>query len=69
MIELILQNADTAFKESDEVSIKSFPLYIPRAILDLSFFVIVTAVGLGVVFGLIEDTFSELRNEKVSVIL
>ena len=33
---------------------------------DLSFFVIVTTIGLNIVFGIIVDTFSELRDERVS---
>eukprot|EP00040_Diaphanoeca_grandis_P037640 m.247298 g.247298 ORF g.247298 m.247298 type:complete len:2916 (-) comp33854_c0_seq10:851-9598(-) len=33
-------------------------------ILDISFFIIVTTIGLNVVFGVIVDTFSELRDEK-----
>ena len=34
---------------------------------DLSFFIIVTTIGLNIVFGIIVDTFSELRNEKVRI--
>ena len=33
---------------------------------DLTFFIIVTTIGLNIVFGIIVDTFSELRDEKVS---
>ena len=33
---------------------------------DLSFFVIVTTIGLNIVFGIIVDAFAELRNEKVA---
>ena len=32
---------------------------------DLTFFIIVTTIGKDIVFGIIVDTFSELRNEKV----
>ena len=32
---------------------------------DLSFFVIVTTIGLNIVFGIIVDAFTELRDEKV----
>ena len=32
---------------------------------DLTFFIIVTTIGLNIVFGIIVDTFSELRDEKV----
>ena len=34
---------------------------------DLTFFIIVTTIGLNIVFGIIVDTFSELRNEKVCI--
>ena len=57
------QNADAAF--TDAMLISFFPAYIPRALFDVSFFAIVTTVGLGVIFGIIIDTFSELRDEKV----
>ena len=33
---------------------------------DLSFFIIVTTIGLNIVFGIIVDTFSELRDERVT---
>ena len=40
-----------------------------RAIIyDLSFFIIVTTIGLNIVFGIIVDTFSELRDERVTKI-
>ena len=32
---------------------------------DLTFYIIVTTIGLNIVFGIIVDTFSELRDEKV----
>ena len=32
---------------------------------DLTFFIIVTTIGLNIVFGIIVDTFSELRDERV----
>jgi hypothetical protein len=35
-----------------------------RLLFDLSFFVLVTIVGMNVVFGIIVDTFSELREDK-----
>ena len=38
-----------------------------RLLLDLSFFIVVTTIGLNIVFGIIVDTFSELREERVSV--
>ena len=37
-----------------------------RLLLDLSFFIIVSTIGLDIVFGIIVDTFSELREERVS---
>ena len=36
-----------------------------RFFFDVSFFIIVTTIGLNIVFGIIVDTFSELRDEKV----
>ena len=35
-----------------------------RFFFDLSFFILVTTIGLNIVFGIIVDTFSELRDEK-----
>ena len=32
---------------------------------DLTFFIIVSLIGLNIVFGIIVDTFAELRNERV----
>lgn len=36
-----------------------------RFFFDVTFFIIVTTIGLNIVFGIIVDTFSELRDEKV----
>ena len=36
-----------------------------RFFYDVSFFIIVTTIGLNIVFGIIVDTFSELRDAKV----
>ena len=36
-----------------------------RILYDVSFFIIVTTIGLNIVFGIIVDAFSELRNERV----
>lgn len=36
-----------------------------RFFYDITFFIIVSTIGLNVVFGIIVDTFSELRDEKV----
>ena len=66
VLDAFSQNADGAFK--DEALLVNFPLYIPRTVLDISFFIIVTTIGLGVIFGIIVDTFSELRDERVSII-
>ena len=41
--------------------------FAARLIFDLSFFIIVTTIGLNIVFGIIVDTFSELREERVSL--
>ena len=36
-----------------------------RVLFDVSFFIIVTTIALTIVFGIVVDTFSELRDEKV----
>ena len=38
-----------------------------RLLYDISFFIIVTTIGLNIIFGIIVDTFSELREERVSL--
>ena len=38
-----------------------------RMIYDISFFIIVTTIGLNIIFGIIVDTFSELRDARVSI--
>ena len=64
-----VQNAGSIFREDDEALVSNFGLYIPRTIFDLTFFIIVTTVGLNIVFGIIVDTFSELRDERVGVLV
>lgn len=44
----------------------SFVYEIDRIIYDVLFFVVITVIGLNIVFGIIVDTFSELRDEKYS---
>ncbi|XP_019861438.1 PREDICTED: uncharacterized protein LOC100634093 isoform X2 [Amphimedon queenslandica] len=41
--------------------------FTARLIFDLSFFIIVTTIGLNIVFGIIVDTFSELREERNNI--
>eukprot|EP00730_Choanoeca_flexa_P002797 TRINITY_DN11178_c0_g1_i2.p1 TRINITY_DN11178_c0_g1~~TRINITY_DN11178_c0_g1_i2.p1 ORF type:complete len:1472 (+),score=415.20 TRINITY_DN11178_c0_g1_i2:98-4417(+) len=38
-----------------------------RSVFDISFFILVTIIGLNLVFGIILDTFSELRDEKYHI--
>jgi inositol 1,4,5-triphosphate receptor type 1 len=38
-----------------------------RTVFDLSFFVMISIIGLNVVFGIIVDTFSQLRDEKYQI--
>jgi inositol 1,4,5-triphosphate receptor type 1 len=38
-----------------------------RTFFDLSYFIIITIIGLNVVFGIIVDTFSELRDERYQI--
>jgi inositol 1,4,5-triphosphate receptor type 1 len=58
----ILTNGDALYE--DEGLASQFGLYIPRTIFDITFFVIVTTVGLNIIFGIIVDAFSELRDER-----
>ena len=46
----------------------SFTIYATRTIFDLTFFIIVTTLGLNIVVAILVDRFSELRSEKVSCI-
>jgi inositol 1,4,5-triphosphate receptor type 1 len=45
----------------------SFEAAAERSIFDISFFVLITTIGLNVVFGVIVDTFTELRDEKYNI--
>ena len=44
---------------------EEFSVAALRLFYDVSFFIIVTTIGLNIVFGIIVDTFSELRDEGV----
>ena len=46
---------------------EEFSVSALRLIYDVSFFIIVTTIGLNIVFGIIVDTFSELRDERVCI--
>eukprot|EP00040_Diaphanoeca_grandis_P037641 m.247338 g.247338 ORF g.247338 m.247338 type:complete len:2866 (-) comp33854_c0_seq11:229-8826(-) len=53
---------------ANDTDATKFVDYAPtRVLFDLSFFIIVTLIGLNVVFGIIVDTFSELRDEKFQI--
>jgi len=39
-----------------------------KVFFDLSFFIIVTVIGLNIIFGIIVDTFSELRDERYRIV-
>lgn len=47
---------------------QDFLYYLYKNIYDLSYFIIITVIGLNVIFGIIVDTFSELRDSKVSLL-
>ncbi len=47
----------------------NFTVYAVRTIFDLSFFIIITTLGLNIVVAILVDRFSELRSEKVRLIL
>ena len=44
-----------------------FVHHLWKNIYDISYFIIITVIGLNVIFGIIVDTFSELRDSKVSL--
>ncbi|CAH1800283.1 unnamed protein product [Owenia fusiformis] len=41
-----------------------FQYWAMKAALDISFFILITTIGLNIIFGIIVDTFSELRDNK-----
>ena len=45
---------------------KDFTFHLYKALFDVTFFIIITTIGLNIIFGIIVDTFSELRDNKVS---
>ncbi len=47
---------------STEYNVRVQPV---RLIFDLSFYIIIILIGLNIVFGIIVDTFGELREERV----
>ena len=47
----------------------SFNDYIHKAVLDISHFMLITTIGFNIIFGIIVDTFSELRDDKASYTL
>ena len=42
-------------------------VFILRLVFDISFFVIITTIGLNLILGIIIDAFAELRDEKVGI--
>ena len=44
-----------------------FMWHLGKTIFDISFFIIITTIGLNIIFGIIVDTFSELRDSKVRI--
>jgi len=43
----------------------TFINFVLLSLYKLSFFIIITTIGLNLIFGIIVDTFSELRDKKV----
>lgn len=43
----------------------SFETFWPLVLYHVSFFIFITTIGLNIIFGIIVDTFSELRDLKV----
>ena len=60
----VLQELET--KVNGTTSAEGANVARERFFYDITFFIIVTTIGLNIVFGIIVDTFSELRDEKVS---
>ena len=50
-----MENWNSTFKE-----------HLILTAVDLTFFIIVTTIGLNIIFGIIVDTFSQLRDSKVN---
>jgi inositol 1,4,5-triphosphate receptor type 1 len=46
-----------------ETNFERFGMYV---LFNVSFFIFITTIGLNIIFGIIVDTFSELRDLKVS---
>ena len=44
----------------------SFSSFWPLVVYHVSFFIFITTIGLNIIFGIIVDTFSELRDLKVA---
>ena len=51
-----------------QLSNLSFVRTLAIAAFDLIFFIFITTIGLNIIFGIIVDTFSELRDSKVSTL-
>ena len=45
---------------------ESFESFWPLVLYHVSFFIFITTIGLNIIFGIIVDTFSELRDLKVN---
>jgi len=43
----------------------NFTTFSYLVVFQVSFFIVITTIGLNIVFGIIVDTFSELRDRKV----
>ena len=51
---------------AEQMQDKSYEKSLLIALFDLVFFILITTIGLNIIFGIIVDTFSELRDSKVS---
>ncbi|EDV25315.1 uncharacterized protein TRIADDRAFT_55241 [Trichoplax adhaerens] len=54
----------SGFHEALGPTNQKFEFYAWKLVFDLSFYILVTTIGLNIIFGIIVDTFSELRQEK-----
>ena len=57
------------FEIPDDDPNNTFEYYSLKMLFDISFFAFVTTIGLNMIFGIIIDTFSQLREAKVRPLL
>ena len=53
------------FQQFENQMTSNFGMAIGITFFDVSFFILITTIGLNIIFGIIVDTFSQLRDSKV----